>query len=157
MKYALGDIPPLWQLFAQYHPFADRIQLDDRGFGTDEQLEFILSAIKDGTDIDPRSVDRLSQNRSRKHRHHRKILEERFALPQFLITDGDTAFTTAAINDDVGWVRRHTSDDEWNCLWALANGATYVDVAASMNLGIGTLKAKVSRCRERLFALALAA
>ncbi len=157
MKYALGKIPPHWRLFCQYHPYADETPLNDRAFGTDEQLDFILSAMENGHDLDPGVIERLSQNRSRKYRHHRRVLDERFALPQFLITDDDIAFTTAATNDDVRWVRRNTSDDEWNCLWALANGDAYRDIAASMKLSIGTLKAKVSRCRKRLFALGLAA
>ena len=157
MKYALGEIPPRWQLFCQYHPYSDGSLLDDRAFGTDEQLDFILSAVENGHELDAQSVERLSQIRSRKYRHHRRILEERFALPQFLIIDDDIAFAMAATNDDVGWVKRNTSDDEWNCLWALANGGTYRSIAVLMKLSIGTLKARVFRCRERLFALGLAA
>ena len=157
MKYALGDIPPRWHLFCQYHPFADGSHLDDRGFGTDEQLAFILFAINNGRELDPQAVERLSQNRSRKHRRHRKILKEKFALPQFLTTDDDAAFASAVSNDDVDWVKRNTSDDEWNCLWSLANGQTYKELADAMKEAVGTLKARVSRCRERLVALRFAA
>ena len=157
MKYVLGKIPPRWQLFCKYHPYADRTLLDDRALGTDEQLDFILSAMENGRALDPGAVERLSQNRSRKYRHHRKILEERFALPRFFVTDDESALATAATNEGIGFVKRHASDDEWNCLWALANGDTYRDIAASMKLSVGTLKARVSRCRERLFCLGLAA
>lgn len=155
MKYALGEIPPHWHLFCQYHPFADRCRVDDRSYGTDEQLEFILSTIENGNRPDQESVDRLSQNRSRKYRRHRRILDERFALPQFFVTAEDTAFASAAINDDVRWVQQNTSVDEWRCLWDLANGTSYREIADRMHLSVGTLKAKIARCRQRLLQLAL--
>lgn len=157
MKYALGEISPHWHLFCRYHPFADGCRLDDRSYGTDEQLEFILSALENGNQPDHATVDRLSQNRSRKYRYHRRILEERFALPQFFVTADDTAFASAAIDDDVSWVQQNTSVDEWRCLWDLANGIKYREMADRMRLSVGTLKARIARCRQRLLQLALTA
>lgn len=157
MKYALGEIPPHWQLFCQYHPFADGCRVDDRSYGTDEQLEYILTAIENGDEPDQKTVDRLSQNRSRKYRRHRRILEERFALPQFSVTPYDAAFASAAITDDVRWVQQNSSVDEWRCLWDLANGTSYRELADRRRLSVGTLKARIARCRQRLLLLALAA
>ena len=148
MKYNAQDLPPEWRLFCRHHPYSDGAVVNDHAFGTEEQLDVILCLIASGEVPQEAPVRRLSRNRARKYGARRTILIK--YLPATSYSTNPTSHALIEEKEQVQWVRAITSAREFVALWMLANDYTYKEIAGRLGVSVGTLKARVARCRQRV-------
>ena len=146
-----------WNAYLTEQAFADNKSINSHAFGHDEMLGEIINRIEEDTCISDGSLSRISRNRARKFRNQRRILDERIACFDAVAEAGTAAHDAAVLREEIEWVQRNTNDLEWHCLWALAMGYSYDEIAKRVTRTATTLRSIVSRCRTRLFELATAA
>jgi hypothetical protein len=147
-------LPSAWEEFARLQRLACRSHLDNNGWTVEEQLdEFLEKYPQDPTPFDlhdcRRWLKNLASNRARKLRKRAKAL--RREAPWLVRPAAPDPFEEAASKDQLTRVKEQVSADEWRMLRGVA-AADYATVARNLGLVVGTLKARVSRCRLRLCA-----
>lgn len=135
---------PFWDEYA-------RVQRQvEMGTARDEQLDALLKRHSDGHPFDlydcRRRLKNLDRNVGRKFRD-RLVLLERNA---FWITRPSTVppVMASALAESRAAVRLAAGDD-WDILRETADG-DYSTIAQKMDLPVGTLKSRISRCRAKL-------
>ena len=149
MRYNLNAIPPKWRDFARCHQRADASNINSKAFGIDEQLDVMLTATVTGTLRSEEQLFTLRQNRSRKHRRRHAQLLSSYAR-QLRLFEETNPLDILVNDEDIMKVRSSTTEREWQCLWLLALGESFGDIAAAIGVCPGTAKSLVSRCRARL-------
>jgi hypothetical protein len=139
-----------WQYYLNRAREADINRLDTFGYGREEQLDAILTAIRDGIDFTEDLIgrlDRIPQNRARKHRR----LLSHFRSPTTPSRQVEAAHVrTATLKDLAAHVRGLTSDDEWRVELRLAEGEGYEAISRDHGVSQGAMKVRVNRWRQRL-------
>jgi DNA-binding NarL/FixJ family response regulator len=146
-------LPFTWLEFARLQRLASRTQLVDHGWTAEEQLdEFLKRYAPDPTRFDlhdcRRWLKNLARNRTRKL--HQRGDSLRRAAHRLARPAAPDPAEGVARNDQLTWVKERVSAEEWRVLRMLADSSGYEVIAHQLGMAIGTLKARVSRCRSRL-------
>ena len=152
-----ASAPLLWPDYDSQQSIADPPVLNSRAFARDEKLSKILNHIESKIPISQESIDSIEGNRTRKFRGHRKILLEKIAGWDEVLDPGDAAFENAVINERIEWVRENSTEFEFRCMYSIASGSTYEELATEVSRKPSTIRSIVSRCRTRLKNLSLSA
>lgn len=144
-------LPSAWDEFgrlqqtSRHHPDADGWTVEE------QQDEFLEKYGRNPTPFDlhdcRRWLKNLARNRPRKRRQRAEALR-REAL-WLLRPEASDPVEDAARNDQLTWVKERVSTEEWRMLRAVADG-DYATAARDLGMAVGTLKARVFRCRMRL-------
>ena len=152
-----ASAPLLWPNYDTQQRIADPQVLNSRAFARDEKLSKILNHIESEIPISQESIDSIEGNRTRKFRGQRKILLEKIAGWDEVLDPGDAAFENAILNERIEWVRENSTEFEFHCLYSIASGSTYEELATEVSRNSSTIRSIVSRCRNRLRKLILSA
>jgi hypothetical protein len=147
MSVEHASIPPSWLYYQDRSAEADASRADDFGHGREEQLWETLKVIESGepfTEACRSRLDRVAQNRAKKHRRLRLHLA---SLAGAVRRDDSPHVRAIAVADDMARVRRALSPVQWDVEWRLAGGETYGEVARTYELTPGALKVRVQRWR----------
>ena len=128
-----------------------------RRLSSEDKLDFVLSKIEVNQVVDREKAEQLERNRSRKYRRRQSILLTKYLAFSDLFDDGTTAESQAILNERIEWVKKHTTELEWDLLWRIANGSTTAQLAVELSINSSTIRSTISRCRARLHSLASAA
>ena len=80
---------------------------------------------------------RIERNRARKFHNQQRILFERLANFDAVVRRRNDRLRQESITrEDLDWVIRHTTKLEWDCLWGLAIGESYQEIADRVSLKI---------------------
>lgn len=146
-----------WSVYRSKQASHDPQIINARALGREEMMGEIINLIERGIPLDGPSIARIERNRARKFLNQQRILFERLANFDALADAGTAAYDKVIAREELDWVIRHTTKLEWDCLWGLAIGESYQDIADRVALRPSTLRSLVSRCRSRLLSLSLAA
>jgi hypothetical protein len=139
----------LARLQSQSDPRTTRVQAHAR----EEAFDQLLDDLRTGR-IPPESqtiqsrYHHLRVNRTTKHCWRQRLLcdwwcrrrSSAASLPPEMID----------IRECLARARGLVSEEDWQCLWELAQGDSYKEVAARHGLNLGNLKTRVSRARTRI-------
>jgi hypothetical protein len=142
----------VWDEYKRLQQRASRCRHNDTIDVHEEQLDEFLT--KYGSNTTPfdlhdcrRQQKNLARNRARKRLHRADALQReatwliRGAAPD--------PVEEATRNDLLTRVKERVSSEEWRMLWGVATHG-YTPTARDYGIPVGTLKARVSRCRSRL-------
>lgn len=142
-----SELPAEWQYYCDRAAEAHQGRADHFGQGREEQLCETLAVIERGepfTEACRRRLDRLPQNRAKKHqRLLRKFHLMALATPP-VVTDAVDAKELSE------FVERHLSLWEWDVEWRLAVGESFNEIADSLDMTVTALKMRASRWRKRM-------
>jgi DNA-directed RNA polymerase specialized sigma24 family protein len=147
------DLHDPWDEYVRLQQQADRRKIDAKSWAAEEQANEFLDAIADRTlksPADAREIwlENLATNRAKKHRRRAALLHKyQFKRPTLVFSN---VHDSAVHNEGISRVQQHTSTEEWRILLALASGEKYAAVSKAIDCSIAALKARVSRCRQRL-------
>ena len=144
----------LWKEYALLQDRIDRAQVvNHRTFAMEDQLNVFLDSLEKGVLLsDPNSrrtrIENLYTNRSQKYRHRYKLLG--------LWAPNQPQFTSKSPIDEL--IREEqlaracsmSTPQDWRILCRLADEDDYAIIAKEEGLRLGTLKSRVSRCRNRI-------
>lgn len=139
-------LPVHWRFYEDRARQAHLGPADDYSQGREELLNDTLTFMKTGdpfTDEVRDRLDRLPQNRAKKHRRLRLYLFGHSALNCFDGPDDDDARLLDQVHEAL-------SPREWDVECRLACGETFADVAGASGMSVGALKMRASRWRARV-------
>jgi hypothetical protein len=148
----------VWAEYEALQSRASRVRkINSYAWALEDQLNCVLNSDELSADPESRSISlkNLLLNRIKKHTRRNRLLEEQYH--QALAADCFSEDSVIQVLDSekvVAKVRAAVSDAEWKILGDLAQGDSYDEVAQREQVGIGALKSKVCRCRQRLKAIA---
>jgi len=163
VENSMDDTPPCaqrdnWNYFESQQERARNSLLSySRRLSSEDKLDFVLSKIEAGQVVEEERAEQLERNRSRKYRRRQGILLTKYLAFSDLFDDGTAAESQAILNERIEWVKKHTSEFEWDLLWRIANGSTTAQLSVDLAIKSSTIRSTVSRCRARLQGLASAA
>ncbi len=137
---------PFWDEYA-------RVQhLVETGKAREEQLNALLSCyVESGQPFDLRDCRRrlknLARNLARKDRDRRALLKNHVPNSSSV----DSPCETMIRRETIALIRSAAGHD-WNLVWATIEG-NYAAAAAGSGVPVGTVKARVSRCKTKLRAI----
>lgn len=140
-------LAPQWQYYAEHSSEADRGKADEFGHGREEQLNEVLHAIERGDVFDEECLarlDRIPQNRAKKHRRLRVVVKNRVSAIESVASD------CAERADTIASVREILTPLQWVVEYRLATGATYDVLSREYDIKPGAIKVQVCRWRVRV-------
>jgi len=157
MSEAVSEVSAqLWDEYLAVQKKTDRSKLDHYAWALEEQANHFLDSIgrlPKTPEARSKSLRNLVLNRTKKHSRRRRLLEQWY-LPAVEPSPEDIAIGRLQHKQTIALIRAATSGAEWKILISLASGSDYPTVARQAGISLSALKSKVSRCRQRLLAVA---
>ncbi len=158
--------PTLWDKFQQIQGFADSRRINHLAWAIDEVAEEILDRLAKPL-TDPQHVTNdfreMVWNRKKKHQRRKEFLLTRYSnesvrrtmdMPEPSKSSIDNSRNESAVGintkEMLEAVKSQVTTQEWELLCHLANEVPFEKLSSVWGEPAGTLKSRVSRCRQRV-------
>lgn len=148
----MTTLPAAWACYARVQRDADRFQISNRYWATDEAADVALDLIArcDVTaNVISERLHNLVANRAAKHRRRSQILHDEIA-PLASMDAYPSVESEVVARSELSRVYHSVRSDDWRLLTDLAEGQSYAELARERNENVSALKMRVSRLRRSL-------
>lgn len=152
-----------WNKFQEVNRFTDPRRIDDQAWAIDEVTERYLDRLADKslTEVEDLTKQFWKEvwNKKKKYRRRRQFLLTRFPnesrnvdMPEPSKSAIDESRYHAGLHtaELLEFVKSRVNDREWDLLVRSANEIPLDELSAEWGVPVGTLKSRLSRCRQRL-------